>query len=143
MLALVGDPANLSGTPWYVNDHDEGEAIHAKVYHSADYMRMDVFCDLALARLFNNREATFGAQSRRDAVDQLMRNVNQNRQKSDYMVIAKALNHDLNRFGVNGPGENILERHKLLREYIWAAAFHENSQWLEHWCFEALEQSLV
>jgi hypothetical protein len=90
LLSLVANSANTSGTPWYVDDHDEDEVIHAKIFGLVDYLGMDAVCDLALARIFKNREVAFHAQSRRDALDLLMPKINQNREKTDYMIIAKA-----------------------------------------------------
>jgi hypothetical protein len=79
LLGTVADLAKTSGTPWYVDDHDEDDVIHAKIFGLADYLGMDGLCDLALVRIFKNREVNFHAQSRRDALDLLMPKINQNR----------------------------------------------------------------
>jgi hypothetical protein len=141
LLSTVADSANTSGTPWYVDDHDEGDVIHVKIFGLAEYLGMDALCDLALARIFKNLEVTFHAQSRRDALNLLMP-INQNREKTDYMVIAKALRQDWDRFGIIGPAKDVLDNHKVLQHYFWGAAFHDDAYSSGEWCFDALKKSL-
>jgi len=86
LIQLFEKPESNIGLAWYVDNHDDGELIHAKIYELGDKFQVDGLCDLALERALGDRTLTFDVKSRRDAVKYLMDGrINERDEKSSYM----------------------------------------------------------
>jgi hypothetical protein len=135
-------PESTQGTPWYIEDDNTGELLHAKLFVIANYYEIKGPCDLGLYRLFADWNRSFESKEKREAVHFFT----QNKTPSDTsmcMAVAQALVADTRRFGVRLGAREIIERYPLLEDYMLKGLMHDEAKEWDGESWVALEAPLL
>lgn len=126
LLAIFEKDGAKDGTPWYIDDYDNGELIYARLYQLGRYLQCRGLSDLALHKLFATREATIDAKVCRDAVNYIL-------EKGDtnigivMIAISRAWDTDMDRFGYGSYMKDTMDKYPVLMEYIFHASYHDDA----------------
>jgi hypothetical protein len=125
LVELLDREGSTEGAAWYVDDYDNGELMHARLYHMGDYYDIPGLCDLALQRLRDHMTTEFDAKVNRDAVHYLMENTPQEDTRIR-MAIAGLLKADLEHFGIPSHAKNLLDQYPLLKDSLLNGILHDD-----------------
>ena len=123
LLRIFEDPEAFTGDAWYIDDHDNGEMIHAKMFKMGDCNEIKGLCGSAAKKLFLGPESSLHANINRDVVDYLMDVTSSASVQNDIrLMIGKILAND-HLFGYRQPVVDVLKKHEDLAERILHGMF--------------------
>ena len=130
---------STEGPAWYVDDYDNAELLHAKLYSMGDCYNIPGLCELALQRLGAHMTTTYDAKVNRDSVDYLMENTS-HEDKRVRMEMARLLSTDLEQFGILSHAKDLLDKYPVLKDYLLHGIFHDDVA--KGRCWDRIAQSI-